>query len=211
MPQSIGYVLSALLFIFLIVLIVVAAAGGSAADGDVSLDDAAILNAAADGEINTSADVESARETGGEIVNSDDAEITSASVNTSPANPCGGSVALGDDETLFGVAQRCSTTVDAILASNPDITDVTRIPVGARIALPAADSAASAATEAEATTVDAASLPIDGAIYIIQPGDTLARIAQQRGVTLVQLVDANPDISNPDSIRVGQTIVLPTE
>ncbi len=203
MPQSIGYVLSALLFIFLIVLIVVAAAGGSAADGDATVDNAAVLNAPADDEINASANVEAA--------GSDAVDTTSAGVNATPANSCGDSVTLGDDETLFRIAQRCNTTVDAILASNPGITDVTRIAVGTRIALPAAESAANADSGEEATTVDAASLPINGAIYIIQPGDTLVRIAQQRGVTLVQLVDANPDISNPDSIRVGQTIVLPTE
>ena len=206
MPQSIGYVLSALLFIFLIVLIVVAAAGGSVAEGDEVVEDAAadeavVIDAASDAEVNAGANVEA--------IDPDEGEVTAASAEASAAdNPCGDSVTLGNDETLFAIAQRCDTSVAAILASNPDISDVTRIPVGATIALPNADAEAESAND-DVTAVDAVIVPTGSTVYVIQPGDTLARIARQRGVTLVQLTDVNPDISDPDSIRVGQTIVLP--
>jgi LysM repeat protein len=45
--------------------------------------------------------------------------------------------------------------------------------------------------------------------YRIRSGDTLLLIAQRFGLTLGQLMAANPTISDPDRIRVGQVIVIP--
>jgi len=44
--------------------------------------------------------------------------------------------------------------------------------------------------------------------YIVQPGDTLRRIAQQYQVTIQQIVNEN-NIENPDLIDVGQVLVIP--
>ena len=45
--------------------------------------------------------------------------------------------------------------------------------------------------------------------YVVKPGDTLSKIAKQNGVTLAQLLQANPQITDPNKIRVGQTINVP--
>lgn len=45
--------------------------------------------------------------------------------------------------------------------------------------------------------------------YVVQPGDTFFSIAQARGVSLQALIDANPQISNPDDIQPGQVINIP--
>ncbi|HRA64706.1 MAG TPA: LysM domain-containing protein [Caldilinea sp.] len=53
--------------------------------------------------------------------------------------------------------------------------------------------------------------PVDpgfGCTYVVQPGDTLASIAYQLGVSLHELIYAN-NIVNPDLIFVGQTLILP--
>ena len=44
--------------------------------------------------------------------------------------------------------------------------------------------------------------------YTVQPGDTLARIAQQFDVPVALLARAN-DIANPNLIRVGQVLIIP--
>lgn len=45
--------------------------------------------------------------------------------------------------------------------------------------------------------------------YKVKAGDTLSKIAKRNGVSLAQLLKANPQIKNPDKIRVGQLINLP--
>jgi murein DD-endopeptidase MepM/ murein hydrolase activator NlpD len=45
--------------------------------------------------------------------------------------------------------------------------------------------------------------------YQIKPGDTLSKIAKRNGISLAQLLKANPQIPNPDKIKVGQVVNLP--
>jgi LysM repeat protein len=45
----------------------------------------------------------------------------------------------------------------------------------------------------------------------IKSGDTLSQIAKNRGTTLKALLAANPSIKNANSIRVGQSITIPTK
>lgn len=45
--------------------------------------------------------------------------------------------------------------------------------------------------------------------YIVKPGDTLSKIATRNGVTLAQLLQANPQVKDPNKINVGDVINLP--
>ena len=45
--------------------------------------------------------------------------------------------------------------------------------------------------------------------YKIKAGDTLSKIAKRYGISLAQLLQANPQITNPDRIQVGQLVNLP--
>jgi len=44
--------------------------------------------------------------------------------------------------------------------------------------------------------------------YTVQPGDTLAKIAAEFGVTVEEIVEAN-EIEDPSLINVGQVLVIP--
>lgn len=46
--------------------------------------------------------------------------------------------------------------------------------------------------------------------YTVVSGDTLSRIARTAGVSLSKLIAANPQIANPNLIRVGQVVNVPT-
>ncbi|PWM29073.1 MAG: hypothetical protein DBX55_07940 [Verrucomicrobia bacterium] len=44
--------------------------------------------------------------------------------------------------------------------------------------------------------------------YKIQPGDTFGKIAPKFGVSVDEIISANPD-ANPSRLRIGQTINIP--
>jgi LysM repeat protein len=51
--------------------------------------------------------------------------------------------------------------------------------------------------------------PGTGVDYTVKKGDTLSSIAKKYGLTLQQLLEANPQIKNPNLIKVGQVIKIP--
>jgi len=81
--------------------------------------------------------------------------------------------------------------------------------IGGRVTAPGAStspSAVAASASLEPTPVPVATPHI----YTIKSGDALARIARRFGLTLEQLLAANPDIKDANRIKVGDKIVIPT-
>src|SRR5688572_11933585 len=50
--------------------------------------------------------------------------------------------------------------------------------------------------------------PSPGGTYVVQPGDSLFTIAEQFGIPMQAIIDAN-SIENPDYIEVGQVLIIP--
>ncbi len=98
-------------------------------------------------------------------------------------------------DTLSAIARRFGTTVAAIQARNPVIANTNRINAGWILVIPTTQGGAAVARE----TGD----------YVIQYGDTLAIIARRFGVTINALVQANPWITNRNSIPSGRHLVIP--
>ena len=45
--------------------------------------------------------------------------------------------------------------------------------------------------------------------YTVRPGDTISKIAMRNGVTVAQLLQANPQVTNPNRINAGDVLNLP--
>ncbi len=45
--------------------------------------------------------------------------------------------------------------------------------------------------------------------YVVKKGETLTSIAKKFGLTVDKIMDANPDLKNPNDLRTGQVIILP--
>lgn len=45
--------------------------------------------------------------------------------------------------------------------------------------------------------------------YVVKSGDTLSGIAERAGVSLSSVIAANPQISNPHVLRIGQSVTIP--
>jgi LysM repeat protein len=110
---------------------------------------------------------------------------------TVPTAPAGGfthyTVQPGD--TLYSIATRHGTTVDAVIAANglPDAT----IRVGQVLLIPVGDAGTTG-----------------GKTYVVQPGDTLYSIATRHGTTVQHMAELN-GIAPPYTITVGQTLIVP--
>lgn len=114
---------------------------------------------------------------------------------TTPSPTCPGfiyTVVAGD--TLSSIAARFGTTVSAILAVNPQITNPNVIFVGQKICIP---------------TVPPTTTTCPGFIYTVVAGDTLSAIAARFGTTVSAILAVNPQITNPNVIFVGQKICIP--
>ncbi|WP_138417238.1 LysM peptidoglycan-binding domain-containing protein [Aquibacillus sediminis] len=98
-------------------------------------------------------------------------------------------VSAGD--TLYGIAKRTGTTVDAIKQANQLSSNV--IQVGQTLTIPT--SATSNPTQASGTT------------YQVVSGDTLYGIAARNGTTVDAIKQANQLSSN--LLQVGQTLTIP--
>jgi len=108
-------------------------------------------------------------------------------------------VAPGD--TLKGLAIRFATTVDALLAANPEITNQNAIFEGQWIKVCVATPTPTPSTPPP---------PTGGQLYFVRKGDTLRNIASRLSTTVEEILKVNPQIANPNVIYVGQAIVIPS-
>jgi LysM repeat protein len=99
--------------------------------------------------------------------------------------------------TLFMLARLFGTTVEAILAVNPQICDPNLIFPGQVIFIPTA----------KFPTPPPSSPP--RFFVVVQPGETLFIIARRHGITLTELLAVNPQIVDPNLIFPGMVVNLP--
>jgi LysM repeat protein len=123
---------------------------------------------------------------------------------------CGDTVTVVAGDTLTRIAARCGTTVQAILAANPGITNPNLIFIGQVIEIPSGQEATATPTTAPSTPTPTPTPSGTTTTYVVQPGDNLTRIAQRLGTTVQAILAANPQITNPNLIFVGQVIQIPS-
>ena len=109
-------------------------------------------------------------------------------------------VVAGD--TVFAIAQKYSTTVDAVLSAN-GLTRASVIYPGQTLVV----SGAPAAAPAAAPAVTPAPAPVSTATHAVVAGDTIFGIAQRYGTTTQALFAAN-GLGPTSIIYPGQTLVV---
>lgn len=96
-------------------------------------------------------------------------------------------------DTLGRIAAKHNTTVAALVEAN-GISNPNRIRIGQKLIIPGVDPAAGA--------------PAPAATYQVVSGDTLAKIAARHQTTVAALVAAN-ELTNPNKLKIGQSLLLP--
>lgn len=97
-------------------------------------------------------------------------------------------------DTLFNLAMRYNTTVEAIMAINPGI-DPNNLQIGQRICIPG--------SQAPPTRCPAGTFA-----YTIRSGDTLYNLAIRYNTTVEAIMRVNPGI-DPNNLQIGQVICIP--
>ncbi len=109
--------------------------------------------------------------------------------------PISGSVyVIQPGDTLIAIAKRFNVTVQALVAAN-QIADPRLILAGQRLVIPSAVQPPGGGTEEEL-------------YYVVQPGDTLFKVALKFGTTVAALTQAN-NLSDPNQIRAGTKLLIP--
>jgi LysM repeat protein len=109
-------------------------------------------------------------------------------------------VARGD--TLKSLANRFGTSVDILLSLNKSISNVNLIYEGQRLVVPSGRGVPS-------TPPPTNPPPAGGQVYYAQSGDTLRKIAAKFNTSVDAILKANPQITNPNLIYVGQALSIP--
>lgn len=128
--------------------------------------------------------------------------LTGTAPAAAPATaPAGGSHAVVAGETVYAIAQRHGTTVDAMLAAN-GLTRQSVIYPGQTLTVPGSTAPAAA------TPPSAPAAPVTGGqIHTVVSGDTLFGIAQRYSTTTAALLAAN-GLAADSIIYPGQSITV---
>lgn len=116
---------------------------------------------------------------------------------------CGATYTVQWGDTLGRIASICGVTLEALYAANPGLGSV--LYAGQVINIPSA----APVYPPPAYYPPPSYWPICGGAYVVQPGDTLGKIAARIGSSVGAIWAANPQIWNPNLIYVGQVINLP--
>ncbi len=103
-------------------------------------------------------------------------------------------------DTLVKIAQLHGVATGALIRANPQIPDPRLIFPGQILHIP---------EPAPAPPPDDQTPVVVGDEYLVRSGDTFHKIAALYGVATKKLIDANPQILNPDLLRPGDRLRVP--
>jgi LysM repeat protein len=106
----------------------------------------------------------------------------------------GNTYAVRKGDTLYSIARRHGTTVQALVHANA-LPNANHIYAGQRLIIPGSSSGSQTSS--------------GGQVYTVRRGDTLASIAYRHGTTVWAMANAN-NLSNVNRIYPGQRLRIPT-
>lgn len=105
----------------------------------------------------------------------------------------------GEKESIYSIAAKLGVTKDDIIRNNPEAAD--GIDSGMRLYFPITDNQGQPAATAAA--------PVTGQRHTVKEGETLYGLAKRYGITVDELIAANPGADK--GLRVGQLLTIPDQ
>jgi len=99
---------------------------------------------------------------------------------------------------MFRISNAFGISLQMLIIANPQVPNPNILFPGQPICIPG-----------EVTPPSPQPFCTNGTIYTVQRGDSLFTIARRYGLTVQQMIEANPQISNPNILEVGQRVCVP--
>ncbi|MEK5491414.1 LysM peptidoglycan-binding domain-containing protein [Paenibacillus sp. FSL R7-0297] len=99
-------------------------------------------------------------------------------------------------DSLFALSQKYGVPLQKIIEANPQITNPDVLAVGDKVKIPAAPIP----------------VPDNSEVYYkhtVKQGDTLWKLSKAWGITLKDMIDANPQLKNPNVLMTGEVVNIP--
>ncbi len=115
-----------------------------------------------------------------------------------PDCPGGTIYTVRPGDTMFKIANEFEVSLQILIIANPQVSNPNVLYPGQQLCIPAI-----------VTPPPPQPFCTNGTIYTVQRGDTLFSIARNYDVTVQQMIQANPQIADPNVIQVGQRVCIP--
>lgn len=99
-------------------------------------------------------------------------------------------------DSLFALSQKYGVPLQKIIEANPQITNPDVLTVGDKVKIPASP----------------VPVPDNSEIYYkhtVKQGDSLWKLSKAWGITLKDMIDANPQLKNPNALMTGEIVNIP--
>lgn len=99
-------------------------------------------------------------------------------------------------DSLYSISQKYGVPLQTIIEANPQISNPNVLAIGEKVKIPKAP----------------VSVPDNSEVYYkhtVKQGDTLWKLSKAWGVSLKDMVEANPQLKNPNALMTGEVVNIP--
>lgn len=99
-------------------------------------------------------------------------------------------------DTLYALSQKYGVPLQKIIEANPQLSNPDVLVIGEKIKIPAAP----------------VPVPDNSDVFYkhtVKQGDTLWKLSKAWGITLKEIIDANPQLKNPNVLMIGEVVNIP--
>lgn len=99
-------------------------------------------------------------------------------------------------DTLYALSQKYGVSLQKIIEANPQISNPDVLVLGDKVKIPSAPT----------PVLDNSELFYK---HTVKQGDTLWKLSKAWGITLKEIIDANPQLKNPNALLTGEIVNIP--
>lgn len=103
-------------------------------------------------------------------------------------------------DTLYEISKKYGVPLSKIVDANPQLVDPNKLDIGMKIKVP---------TQPVPVPVPEGTQPIIHK-HAVKQGDSLWKLSKAWGVSLKEIIDANPQLKNPNALLVGEVVNIPS-